>query len=165
MAEFPERAVEIALGVSLIRGGANLLKQVAEIVSSYVSHHSISPSDLPALIANTHGTLRSLSGAPSVGVTEKRKPSVSIRRSVTPDFIICLDDGKKFKSMKGHLAGLGMTPGEYRAKWGLPADYPMVSPNYSQERSKMAKSSGFGRNKPVGQASVSTNKTWKPMLP
>ena len=138
----------------------DLLEQVAEIVSAYVSHNSVSPSDLPALIANTHGALRSLSGAPGVELAEELKPAVPIRKSVTPDFIICLDDGKQFKSMKRHLAGLGMTPGEYRAKWGLPSDYPMVAPNYSEARSTMAKNAGLGR-KPAPQASVSTKKPRK----
>ena len=130
---------------------ANLLEQAAEIVSAYVSHNSVSPTDLPTLIANTHSALRSLSAAPEIELAEELKPAVSIKRSVTPDFIICLDDGKKFKSMKRHLAGLGMTPDDYRAKWGLPSDYPMVAPNYSEARSTMAKSFGLGR-KPTTQA-------------
>lgn len=129
---------------------ADLLEQVAQIVSAYVSHNSVSPSDLPALIANAHGALRSLSGNPIGEIAEELKPAVPIKKSVTPDFIICLDDGKKFKSMKRHLAGLGMTPDEYRTKWGLPADYPMVAPNYSNARSTMAKTAGLGR-KPVAR--------------
>lgn len=139
---------------------ANLLEQVTEIVSSYVSHNSVSPSDLPALIANTHSALRSLSSGPVVEIVEELKPAVSIRKSVTPDFIICLDDGKKFKSMKRHLAGLGMSPDEYRAKWGLPSDYPMVAPNYSDARSMMAKTAGLGR-KPSLLASVPTKRPRK----
>jgi len=124
---------------------AKLLEQVADIVSAYISHNSVSPSDLPILIANTHNALRSLSATPDVELAEELKPAVSIKKSVTPDFIVCLEDGKKFKSMKRHLAGLGMTPDEYRAKWGLPSDYPMVAPNYSEARSTMAKSAGLGR--------------------
>lgn len=124
---------------------ADLLEQVAQIVSAYVSHNSVLPSDLPALIANTHTALRSLSGNPTGEIAEELKPAVPIKKSVTPDFIICLDDGKKFKSMKRHLAGLGMTPDEYRTKWGLPSDYPMVAPNYSNARSTMAKTAGLGR--------------------
>lgn len=130
---------------------ADLLEQVTEIVSAYVSHNSVSPADLPALIANTHSALRSLPSGPVVEIVEELKPAVPIRKSVTPDFIICLDDGKKFKSMKRHLAGLGMTPDEYRAKWGLPSDYPMVAPNYSEARSTMAKTAGLGR-KPATEA-------------
>lgn len=129
---------------------ADLLEQVTEIVSAYVSHNSVSPSDLPALIANTHSALRSLSSSPVVEIVEELKPAVPIKKSVAPDFIICLDDGKKFKSMKRHLAGLGMTPDEYRAKWSLPSDYPMVAPNYSEARSTMAKTAGLGR-KPATQ--------------
>ena len=142
---------------------ANLLEQVAEIVSAYVMHNSLSPSDLPSLIVNTHSALRSLSASPDIELAEELKPAVSIRRSVTVDFIICLDDGKKFKSMKRHLAGLGMTPDQYRAKWGLPSDYPMVAPNYSEARSMMAKSAGLGR-KPVTLASGPTKKTRKPAV-
>lgn len=134
---------------------ADLLEQVTEIVSAYVSHNSISMADLPALIASTHSSLRSLSETASVEAVEELKPAVPVKKSVTPDFIICLDDGKKFKSMKRHIAGLGMTPDEYRAKWGLPSDYPMVAPNYSMARSSMAKSIGFGR-KPAAKASDPT---------
>lgn len=139
---------------------ADLLEQVTEIVCAYVSHNSVSPSDLPALIANTHSALRSLSDNSAVAIAEELKPAVPIRKSVRPDFIICLDDGKQFKSMKRHLAGLGMTPDEYRAKWNLPADYPMVAPNYSQARSTMAKTAGLGR-KPAPQASVSAKRPRK----
>lgn len=124
---------------------ADLLGQVAQIVSAYVSHNSVSSSDLPALIANTHGALRSLSGNGIVEIIAELKPAVPIKKSVTPDFLICLDDGKKFKSMKRHLSGLGLTPDEYRTKWGLPSDYPMVAPNYSSARSTMAKTAGLGR--------------------
>lgn len=139
---------------------ADLLEQVTEIVSAYVSHNSVSPLDLPALIANTHSALRSLSSSPVVEIVEELKPAVSIRKSVTPDFIVCLDDGKKFKSMKRHLAGLGMSPDEYRAKWGLPPDYPMVAPNYSDARSMMAKTAGLGR-KPSLLASGPTKRPRK----
>ena len=139
---------------------ADLLEQVTEIVSAYVSHNSVSASDLPVLIASTHTALRSLSEAPPAAeIVEDLKPAVPIKKSVMPDFIVCLDDGKKFKSMKRHLAGLGMTPDEYRGKWGLPSDYPMVAPNYSVARSSMAKSAGLGR-KPAAKA-LATVKTTK----
>lgn len=128
---------------------ADLLEQVTEIVSAYVSNNPVSVSDLPALIASTHITLRSISQAPAVEFLAELKPAVPIKKSVTPDFIICLEDGKKFKSMKRHLDGLGMTPDEYRAKWDLPSDYPMVAPNYSAARSSMAKSFGLGRKPAV----------------
>lgn len=121
------------------------MEQVAEIVSAYVSNNAVSPTDLPALIASTHSAMRSLSSASAEPQTEELKPAVPVKKSVTPDFIICLDDGKKFKSLKRHLNMLGMTPDEYRAKWGLPKDYPMVAPNYAAIRSALAKSNGLGR--------------------
>lgn len=137
------------------------LDQVAEIVSAYVSNNSVSATDLPALIASTHHAMRSLSATSAEEQTEELKPAVPIRKSVTPDFLICLDDGKKFKSMKRHLAGLGMTPHEYRAKWGLPSDYPMVAPNYAATRSALAKSSGLGRTVPAKPVAT-TKRTRKP---
>ncbi|MDP2779160.1 MucR family transcriptional regulator [Devosia sp.] len=142
---------------------ADRLEQVTEIVSAFVSKNSISPTDLPKLIAETHQALRSLSDAEVQPVAEQLKPAVPIRRSITPDFIICLDNGKKFKSLKRHLSVLGMTPDEYRAKWGLPSDYPMVAPNYSAARSSMAKSSGLGR-KPVATPVAPTKRTKKPKV-
>lgn len=142
---------------------ADRLEQVTEIVSAYVSHNALSHSDLPKLIAETHKALQSLSGAVAQPVAEKLEPAVSIRKSITPDFLICLDDGKKFKSMKRHLKLLGMTPDEYRAKWGLPSNYPMVAPNYSSARSSMAKSSGLGR-KPAATPVVPSKRTKKPKV-
>ncbi|MDP2782019.1 MucR family transcriptional regulator [Devosia sp.] len=141
---------------------ADCLEQVAEIVSAYVSKNSLSPSDLPRLIAETHQALRSLSDAEVQPVAEQLRPAVPIRRSITPDFIICLDNGKKFKSLKRHLSVLGMTPDEYRAKWGLPSDYPMVAPNYAATRSALAKSNGLGRR--PGPAPVATRGTKKPKV-
>ena len=124
---------------------ADLLAQVTEIVSAFVSNNAMSPADLPKLIGETHKALQALSVAETAPVAEKLEPAVPIKKSVTPDFIICLDDGKKFKSMRRHLAQLGMTPEEYRAKWGLPSDYPMVAPSYAATRSALAKSNGLGR--------------------
>lgn len=121
------------------------LEQVAEIVSAYVSNNAVSPADLPGLIAITHSAMRSLSATPAEQPVEALNPAVPIKKSVTPDFIVCLDDGKKFKSLKRHLNVLGMTPDEYRAKWGLPSSYPMVAPNYAATRSALAKSNGLGR--------------------
>ena len=123
----------------------NLLQQVAEIVSAYLSNNALSASALPMLIVETHRALRSLPDANVSPVVEELRPAVPIRKSVTPDFIVCLDDGKVFKSLKRHLASLGMTPDEYRAKWALPGDYPMVAPNYTAIRSAMAISNGLGR--------------------
>jgi predicted transcriptional regulator len=120
----------------------------AEIVAAYVSNNSIAVADLPSLIAHVHTALQHISsGAPTPAAVEpKLDPAVPIRKSVTPDFIICLDDGKKFKSLKRHLlTEYGMTPAEYRAKWRLPDDYPMTAPNYAAKRSALAKASGLGQ--------------------
>jgi predicted transcriptional regulator len=126
----------------------NAVELAAEIVAAFVSHNSLPAGDLPSLIASVHGSLRGLSsGAPTGQPEEKREPAVSIRKSVTPEYLICLDDGKKFKSLRRHLATLGMTPDQYRSKWGLPADYPMVAPNYAAQRSQLAKSMGLGQKR------------------
>lgn len=116
----------------------------ADIVVAFVANNTISASDLPGLIGSVYAALGGLGQPVAVPPTEL-VPAVPIKRSVAPDFIVCLDDGKKFKSMKRHLAGLGMTPDEYRAKWGLPVDYPMVAPNYTATRSALAISNGLGR--------------------
>lgn len=142
---------------------ADRLEQVTEIVSAFVSNNALSPADLPKLIAETHRALQLLSSDKNEPVAEKLEPAVPVRKSITPDFIICLDDGKKFKSMKGHLAALGMTPDEYRAKWGLPADYPMVAPNYSANRSALAKTNGLGR-KPGAKPATLAKRTKKPKV-
>jgi predicted transcriptional regulator len=142
---------------------ADRLEQVAEIVSAYVSNNALSAADLSKLIAETHNALRSLPAEEVQPVVEDLNPAVPIKKSVTPDFIICLDDGKKFKSLKRHLSVLGMTPDEYRAKWGLPSNYPMVAPNYSAARSSLAKSAGLGR-KPAAKPLVSTKRTRKPKI-
>jgi len=118
----------------------------ASIVAAFVSHNSLPVAELPALIAAVDAALRGLGdGAPAAVAEEKPTPAVSIRKSLTPDYLICLDDGKQFKSLRRHLATLGMTPDEYRAKWGLPPDYPMVAPNYAAQRSTLAKSMGLGQ--------------------
>lgn len=133
--------------------GDVLLEQVTEIVCAYVSNNSVSASDLPRLIEDTHKAISALSAGNAEPAVEELKPAVPIKKSVTPDFIICLDDGKKFKSLKRHLGQLGMTPAEYRAKWGLPDSYPLVAPNYSATRSSLAKTNGLGR-KPAAAAPV-----------
>ncbi len=115
----------------------------------------MSPSDLPKLIADVYGALKSLNGPAPAEAVEELKPAVSIRKSITPDFLICLEDGKKFKSLKRHLrTTYNLSPADYREKWNLPADYPMVAPNYSATRSALAKSNGLGRKaaKPVAPA-------------
>ncbi|RUV13563.1 MAG: transcriptional regulator [Mesorhizobium sp.] len=117
----------------------------ADIVSAYVSNNAVPAAQLPALIASVDATVRGLGGEVKAEAPAP-VPAVNPRKSIFPDHIICLEDGKKFKSLKRHLAtDYGLTPEAYREKWGLPADYPMVAPNYSQKRSALAKASGLGR--------------------
>jgi predicted transcriptional regulator len=116
----------------------------ADIVSSYVTNNSVHRAELPNVIASVHAALQSLI-APKQDEPEWPQPIVPIRKSITPDFLISLEDGKKYKTLKRHLGKLGLTPDEYRAKWGLPADYPMVAPNYAHKRSELARSSGLGQ--------------------
>lgn len=125
---------------------SDLIAISAALVAAYVSNNSMPAAELPKLINDIHGALRSL-GAPAPLEPEKKlEPVVSVRKSVTPDFIICLEDGKKFKSLKRHLrTQYGLTPAEYRQKWNLPADYPMVAPSYAEARSALAKASGLGQ--------------------
>ncbi|KKC39835.1 MucR family transcriptional regulator [Devosia epidermidihirudinis] len=124
----------------------DLIELSSEIVSAYVSHNAVSPTDLPKLIAEVHGALRALQNNEVPVQVEELKPAVPVRKSVAADFIICLEDGKKFKSLKRHLrTHYNLSPEEYREKWNLPADYPMVAPNYSATRSKLAKDNGLGR--------------------
>lgn len=124
----------------------DLVELSADIVSAYVSHNAVSPSDLTKLIADVHGALHALRSNDVPVPVEDLKPAVPVRKSVAADFIICLEDGKKFKSLKRHLrTHYNLSPEEYREKWGLPADYPMVAPNYSATRSKLAKDNGLGR--------------------
>ena len=124
----------------------DLVGMTSEIVSAYVSANQIQAQELPVLIRTVHSALSEVSGSRAGGVDESaQEPAVSIKKSVTPDYIVCLEDGKKFKSLKRHLrTRYGMTPEEYRAKWGLPHDYPMVAPNYAKERSNLAKRMGLG---------------------
>ncbi|BCG83348.1 MucR family transcriptional regulator (plasmid) [Mesorhizobium sp. 113-3-3] len=123
-----------------------LIELTADVVSAYVSNNPIPMGDLPALIGQVHAALKGTLGGVSAAKPEALEPAVPIKKSVTPDYIICLDDGKKFKSLKRHLStDYGLTPDEYRARWGLPADYPMVAPNYAAARSALAKTMGLGR--------------------
>jgi predicted transcriptional regulator len=125
----------------------DLASITADIVSSYVANNAVHRADLPAVIASVHAALQGLV-APKQPKSEKQlQPTVSIRRSITPDFLISLEDRKKYKTLKRHLGKLGLTPDEYRAKWGLPADYPMVAPNYALRRSELARSSGLGQER------------------
>jgi len=117
-----------------------------EIISAYVSNNPVPLADLPDLITRMYGVLSSLNNetAPAPP-SEELKPAVNPKKSVFPGYIVCLEDGKQFQSLKRHLSKLGMTPAEYRAKWSLPADYPMTAPDYSAKRSALAKSLGLGR--------------------
>ncbi len=126
-----------------------LIGLVADIVSAYVSNNSVPASDLPNLIATTHAAITGLdSEAAAPAVEEKPTPVVSIKKSITADYLICLEDGRKFKSLKRHLrTGYDMTPEQYRARWGLPADYPMVAPAYAEARSNLAKKMGLGQQR------------------
>lgn len=114
------------------------------IVAAYVGRNTIAPSDLPKIIGEVHRAVVALDAAPEEPAAEL-VPAVPVKKSIFPDFIVCLDDGLKFKSLRRHIAALGMTPEQYRAKWNLPADYPLVCPSYSAKRSQLAKSSGLGR--------------------
>jgi predicted transcriptional regulator len=116
----------------------------AEVVSAYVANNSLRPADFPDLIASVHQALQGLS-APAQAEPEKRQPPVPIKKSITPDFLISLEDGRRYKSLKRHLAGRGLTPEQYREKWGLARDYPMVAPNYAKQRSELAKARGLGQ--------------------
>ena len=123
----------------------DLVGMAADIVSPFVSANEVAPQDIPGLIRTVHAALVEVSGAPRVAEPAP-EPAVSVKKSVTPDFIICLEDGKKFKSLKRHLrTRYAMSPDEYRTKWGLPHDYPMVAPNYAKERSNLAKRMGLGK--------------------
>jgi len=125
-------------------GEDTLLTLTADIVAAHVSNNSVAVNDLPNLIQNVHQALRVIS-ATSAAPEAKPEPKVSIRSSVKPDFIVCLEDGKKLKMLKRHLmTHYGMTPEQYRQKWGLSADYPMVEPNYAEQRRTLAKSIGLG---------------------
>lgn len=123
-----------------------LLDLSAVIVSAYVANNNVARGDLVGLIASTYAALSSLGEAPAAAPAAPLVPAVPIRKSVTPEAIICLEDGKSFKSLKRHLSSkFDMTPEQYRTKWGLPADYPMVAPAYAEARSALAKSMGLGR--------------------
>ena len=127
----------------------DLLKLATEIVSAYVSNNSVAASDLPSMIKSVHATLGGLAGAGSSEPQTTQKPAVTVKKSVTPEYIVCLEDGKKLKMLKRYLRSrYNMSPEEYRSKWGLPADYPMVAPNYAAQRSEFAKKIGLGRSSP-----------------
>jgi predicted transcriptional regulator len=126
-----------------------LIELTADVVAAYVSNNPVPVGELPNLIADVHTALGRVGGAaPELPPVEKQKPAVNPKRSVHDDYIVCLEDGKKFKSLKRHLmTHYGLTPDQYREKWGLDANYPMVAPNYAAARSQLAKTMGLGRKR------------------
>jgi predicted transcriptional regulator len=123
-----------------------LLRMTTDVVAAYVSNNILPSTQLAEVINAVYGSLRSLDGKATEVKQEPLKPAVPIRKSITPDYLICLEDGKKLKMLKRHLRSTyNLTPDEYRAKWGLPPDYPMVAPNYAEQRSVFAKKIGLGR--------------------
>ncbi|RUW51668.1 transcriptional regulator [Mesorhizobium sp. M1A.F.Ca.ET.072.01.1.1] len=140
---------------------ADLVGLTADIVSAYVTKNPVPVANLPELIASIHSSLSGIS-QPLAPEGPKQEPAVNPKRSVFPDYIVCLEDGKKFKSLRRHLdVHYGLTPDEYRNKWGLKPDYPMVAPNYAAQRSTLAKASGLGR-KPVAKPATNTGKKRSP---
>jgi predicted transcriptional regulator len=135
---------------SAAEASGDLLKLVSEIVASYVSNNPVPVSDLPAMIRSVHATLGGLTGTLAIDAVTSQKPSVPIKKSITPEYLICLEDGKKLKMLKRYLRSrYGLSPDQYRTKWGLPADYPMVASNYAAQRSEFAKKIGLGRSAPA----------------
>jgi predicted transcriptional regulator len=128
--------------------GTTFIQLTAEIVSAYVSNNSVPAQDLSNLINQVHSALTRVSSGQGDLSTEPLKPAISVKKSITPEHIVCLEDGKKFKSLKRHLrTQYSMTPEQYREKWALPADYPMVAPNYAAARSQLAKQMGLGQQR------------------
>jgi predicted transcriptional regulator len=133
--------------VSTPSSSAQYIELAADIVSAFVSNNSVPAAELPALIGNVHAALQTSGQGTPIQVQEKPTPAVPVKKSITPDFLISLEDGGRYKSLKRHLAGRGLTPVQYREKWGLPKDYPMVAPNYAAKRSELAKSMGLGQSR------------------
>jgi predicted transcriptional regulator len=132
-----------------------VIEMAAEIVSAYVGNNSVGADQLPDLIRQVHGALTSVASGAVEAAPVKLEPAVSVRKSINPEFLICLEDGRRFKSLKRHLrTKYDLSPDQYRAKWGLPRDYPMVAPNYAASRSALAKSMGLGQGgrKPAAPA-------------
>jgi predicted transcriptional regulator len=134
-------------------GERTTIELAAEIAAAFVSNNSVRPADLPTLIGDIHGALQRFSlGGAMVAEPEKPTPAVSIKKSVGDDYVICLEDGRKFKSLKRHLrTAYNLSPDEYRAKWGLPHDYPMVAPAYAKARSALAHQMGLGQKRRKGR--------------
>ena len=125
---------------------AEIIEMTTDIVSAYVGNNSVAAADLPSLIQSVHKALAGVGGAAEPVEAAPKEPAVSVKKSITPDYLICLEDGRKFKSLKRHLrTKYNMSPEDYRAKWGLAKDYPMVAPNYARARSDLAKQMGLGQ--------------------
>jgi predicted transcriptional regulator len=123
-----------------------IIEMTAEIVAAYVENNTIPATELPSLIQSVHGALIGITSTVETVESPQKEPAVPVRRSITPDHLVCLEDGRKFKSLKRHLrTKYNMSPEDYRAKWGLPKDYPMVAPNYAKARSDLAKQMGLGQ--------------------
>lgn len=136
-------------GVAPALSAHDAINLAVSIVTGFVSNNSITTENVQTLLTQTFATINNLS-APVQNVTdaaEKPIPAVSIKKSLTPDYLISLEDGRSYKSLKRHLSGKGLTPAQYRTKWGLPSDYPMVAPNYAKQRSELARSMGLGQNR------------------
>ena len=128
--------------------GSNVIELTASIVAAYVGNNPTPAAELPALIGQIHSALLRISGGKVEVAAEPSKPAVSVKKSMTADYLVCLEDGKRFKSLKRHLrTQYSMTPEQYREKWSLPADYPMVAPNYAVARSQLAKKMGLGQQR------------------
>ncbi|MDE1937561.1 MAG: MucR family transcriptional regulator [Alphaproteobacteria bacterium] len=131
-------------------GVDDLLKLTSDIVAAYVSNNPLPVGELPAIIKSVYATMGGLVGTTSGEVATSQKPAVPLKKSITPEYLICLEDGKKLKMLKRYLRSrYGLSPDQYRAKWNLPADYPMVASNYAAQRSEFAKKIGLGRSAPA----------------
>jgi predicted transcriptional regulator len=137
-----------------VSGQAGFLDMTVDIVSAFVSNNAVPTSELATLIHSVYESIQKIAGvAPAVLIVEPQEPAVPVRKSVTPEFIVCLEDGKKFKSLKRHLrTAYSLSPDQYRAKWNLPSDYPMVAPAYSVARSALAKQSGLGQPRGLSES-------------
>jgi predicted transcriptional regulator len=125
---------------------SEIIEMTADIVSAYVGNNAVAADDLASLIQSVHRALSGVTGAPEPVEVAQKEPAVPIKRSIQPDHLVCLEDGRKFKSLKRHLrTKYNMSPEDYRAKWGLPKDYPMVAPSYAKARSELAKQMGLGQ--------------------
>jgi predicted transcriptional regulator len=143
-------AQEVARGNAMNdKSTSNYIELTADIVSAYVSNNTVAASDISTLISQVHSALMRVSNGQGEVTSEALRPAIAVKKSITPEYLICLEDGKKFKSLKRHLrTQYDMTPEHYREKWGLAPDYPMVAPKYAEARSQLAKQMGLGQQRP-----------------